>query len=183
MIHVLSDEDIPSEGRMIQIKAAPVNPVFYNVESPGNHYTTLREGGDTRAGVEALPGSTLIGKTLKRWTVYMKRVAGPNGNVVARIRNKSDDSVIIAESQSIAASTLTAGYQAYEFVFDTPRTVQANDRILIEYDGLNGVRMDAWNVQKFDGTKTRRTKYSSVTGTYSGSFMNENDTSGIMSSE
>jgi hypothetical protein len=185
MIHVINDEDVPSEGRMIQIKAAPFNPVFYDVESPGDHYTTLQGTGDIRAGVEALPGSALIGKTLKRWTVYLRRVAAPTGDVVARIRNKSDDSVIITESQAIAASSLTASpsYLAYEFVFDTPRTIQANDRILIEYDGPNGVRMDAWNVQKFDGTKTRRTKYSSSTGLYSGSFMNEKDTSGIMSSE
>ena len=62
----------------------------------------------------------------------------------------------------------------------TPYTIEVNDRILVEYGGASGVRVDAWDIEKFDGNKTRRVKY---TGTYSGTFMNDKDTSGIMSSE
>jgi hypothetical protein len=183
MIHVLAGS-VPSEGKMIRIEAAPFNPVFYDVASPGDFSITLQSGKDTRGGVEALTGSSLIGKELKSWTVYLKKVALPNGFVRAVVRKKVNDEIVrISTTPEIAASTLTTSYQPYTFTFD-PYTIQTNDRILLEYDGPNGVRMDAWQVEKIGGTKTRIVKYKSSTGLYSGgTTMDTKDMSGIMSSE
>jgi hypothetical protein len=184
MIFVLDGDGIPSEGRMIQIKSAPFNPEFYNVSSPGNFSITLQAGMDTRAGVEARLGSSLIDKELRTWTVYLKRVAAPIGNINAVVRSKTTDEVVASSTPSnFPASTLTAVYQPYTFTFD-PYVIQPNDRILLEYSGNNGVRMDAWQIEKIGGTKTRIVKYKSSTGTYSGgTTMDTKDMSGIMSSE
>jgi hypothetical protein len=181
MIHIINSQGIPSVGSMILVQAPPAQNVIFDVPSPGNEYMTLKNGGDTRAGEEALAGSKLVGKQLKRWTVYLKKVTGPSGPITARVRKKTGDEVV-AESLPLEAATLTTSFMPYEFVFNDTRTIQANDRILVEYQGPNGVRMDAWGVDKFDGAKTRRVKFGSL-GTYSGTAMDSKDTSGIMSSE
>jgi hypothetical protein len=181
MVHIINSQGVPSKGAMIKVLFPQEQTVFYDVSLSGTDYMTLKAGGDTRAGVEALSGSKLIGKQLKRWTVYLKKVSSPSGTITARIRNKSSDNSAITIG-SINASALTTSYAPYEFILDSPYSIKVNDRILVEYDGPNGVRIDAWGIDKFDGSKTRRVKFGS-TGTYSGTAMNDKDTSGIMSSE
>jgi hypothetical protein len=181
MVHIINDQGIPSEGAMINIQAAPPQSTFYDVESPGNEFMTLKAGGDTRAGVDVLAGSKLIGKELEKWTVYLKKVSSPSGTITATVRNGANDNNPLVIG-SIDASALTTIYSPIQFTMSTPHTIKANDRILVEYSGPNGVRIDAWGIDKFDGSKTRRVKFGS-TGTYSGTAMNSKDTSGIMSSE
>jgi hypothetical protein len=182
MIHVL-EGDIPSEGAMIHVTFAPYNPIFYDVGTPGDFSITLQSGKDIRGGVEALSGSVLVGRQLKTWTVNLKRVSAPIGFITAVVRRKSDDSVV-AESitEPIPASTLLATYKPYTFTFDPPYNIQPNDRILIEYDGQTGVRMDAWQADKIDGSKTRAVRFKSGSLTYTGgTVMNDRDVSGTMS--
>ncbi|HKU49550.1 MAG TPA: kelch motif-containing protein [Nitrososphaera sp.] len=185
MVHVLDNQGVPSEGAMIQIESGPADPIFYNVPlSGGTTSLTLKPDGDTRAGVEVRLGSSLVGKQLKSWTVYLKRVTtAPTGSITAVIRNKSDDPNAAPRAifdQPIQASTLTTAYKPYVFTLTDPYTIRLNDLILIEYNGPYAVRMDMWSVDKFEQDKTRRTKFTSA-GKYSPSSVQ--DVSGIMSSE
>ncbi len=184
MIHVLDQNGIPSEGRMIQITAAPISPIFYDIpQSSGANVDimTLRAGGDTRAGVEVLSGSALLDKQLKTWTVYLRKTTSTaSGLVTATIRKKFNDEDVTPFTEQIEASTLTTSFQPYVFTLPSPHTIQANDRILIEYSGTNAIRIDVWNIDKLDGGKTRRVKFGSAL-TYSAS--NTKDASGTMSSE
>ena len=184
MIHILDQNGIPSEGRMIQITAAPISPIFYDIpQSSGANVDimTLRAGGDTRAGVEVLSGSALLDKQLKTWTVYLRKTTSTaSGVVTATIRKRSNDEDVTPFTEQIQASTLTTSFQPYVFTLPSPHTIQANDRILIEYSGTNAIRIDVWNIDKLDGGKTRRVKFGSAL-TYSAS--NTKDASGTMSSE
>ncbi|HJS82154.1 MAG TPA: galactose oxidase-like domain-containing protein, partial [Nitrososphaera sp.] len=184
MLHIINSGEIPSAGSMIKITFPPPQPVFYDIaQSSGVNidYVTLRAGGDTRAGVEVLSGSALLDRQLKTWTVYLRKTTtNASGVVTATIRKKFNDDDVTSFTEQIQASALTTSYQPYVFTLPSPHTIQANDRILIEYSGTNAIRIDVWNIDKLDGGKTRRVKFGSAL-TYSAS--NTKDASGTMSSE
>jgi hypothetical protein len=189
MLYLLTGHDsdpigkIPSIAAMIKIKASAEQSVFYNVPLTGTGYVNLKSGGDTRAGIEVRPGSALIGKNLKTFTVYLKRIGspGPSGDITATVRNKSNDTVPAATFPiALDASTLTGSYQPYTFTLDSTYTLKANDRILIEYAGQNGVQVNVWDTDMFNSGLTRRTKLTSA-GNYS--YSDTKDLTGTLSSE
>ena len=47
------------------------------------------------------------------------------------------------------------------FTLTNPYTIQKETRIMIEYGGPQTVNIDIWNIDKFDGSNTRRTRYRS----------------------
>ncbi|HKU50593.1 MAG TPA: galactose oxidase-like domain-containing protein [Nitrososphaera sp.] len=179
MLHLINGDGVPSKGAMVKLAAATVQPVFYNVPPTGDLNSFLRGEGDTRAGEEALTGSAIVGKSLKRWTVYLKRGSNPSGPITAKIRRKSDDSIVATFAETVEASTLTTSYAPFEFTLPSPYVINANDRILIEYSGPTGIYLQAWNSDKFDGGLTRRVRYRTK---YSGTVQNTKDTVGVMSS-
>jgi hypothetical protein len=123
----------------------------------------------------------LIGRSIKRWTVYLRRRLGPTGPVSAVIRRKSDDAVVARFSETIDAAGLPTSFSAIVFTLSSPYVIRANDRMLVEYSGPERVDVEASNGDRFDGSLTRRVKYGA--GGYSGSFQNTKDTLGVMSSE
>jgi len=181
LIHILNGDEIPSVGAAIQIGTQSSSPVFYTVPSPGDTYAMLRSSGDTRAGEEARTGSKLIGKWLKKWTVYLRKRLSPSGVITAVVRRKSDDAIVATFDTTFSASSLPKSFAPFEFTLSSPYVIQTDDRILVEYSGPERVDVEAWNSDQFDGSATRRVKYSS-TG-YSGSWQDTKDTVGIMSSE
>lgn len=180
MLHIINNQGIPSKGAMIRITSLPPAVVFYNVPSPGDLDTILKSGGDTRTGEEALTGSAIIGKSLKKWTVRLRKSGSPSGSVTAVVRRKSDDAIVATFSQTISATSLPTSYASFDFTLNTPYVIKANDRILVEYSGPSGVYVEAWNSDQFDQGLTRRVRYGT---SYSGTFQDTKDTVGIMSSE
>ncbi len=182
LIHVL-DGGVPSIGAFIQIGTQQSQVVFYDVPSPGDSFAQLKTGGDTRAGEEAKTGSQLIGKSLKKWTVYLRKRFTPSGSITAVVRRKSDDAVVATFAETLATSNLQQSFQPFEFTLSTPYVIQLNDRILVQYSGPSRVDVESWNSDKFDGAATRRVKFNSGTGKYTGSFQDTKDIVGKMSSQ
>lgn len=53
------------------------------------------------------------------------------------------------------ASSVGNSYADYVFTLSTTYSITSVDRILIEYNGPDGIYIDIWNVEKFDGANTR----------------------------
>jgi galactose oxidase-like protein/Kelch motif protein len=156
----------------------PTNPIFYNVTPPGNSSQNLRSGGATRYGEEpATSASVLVGKSIRTLKVRMRKKGNPSGAVVARIRRKTDDAIIVNFTQTIQAANLGASFGDYTFTLSNAYTITSGDRILIEYSGQNGIDIETWNTEKFDGTNTRSVSY---TNGYA--FASTSDMVGTMSS-
>ena len=165
-----------------EISATTLTQVFYNVAIPGNTSRAALNNsatGSIRYGEEALTASSmLVGKSLKSWKVRLRRSGSPLGLITAKIRNNPGDSVVASFNESIDSTTLGITYAEYTFTLTNPYTIQKGDRIMIEYGGPASVNIDIWNVDKFDGSNTRRIRYSS-SNAYAGS--NTEEVAGTMS--
>jgi len=156
----------------------PTNPIFYNVTPPGNSSQNLRSGGATRYGEEpATSASVLVGKSIRTLKVRMRKKGNPSGAILARIRRKTDDAIIVNFTQIIQAANLGASFGDYIFTLSNAYIITSGDRILIEYSGQNGIDIETWNTEKFDGTNTRSVSY---TNGYA--FASTSDMVGTMSS-
>ena len=156
----------------------PTNPVFYNVVPPGNSSQNLRSGSATRYGEEpATSASVLVGKSIRTLKVRMRKKGNPSGAIVARIRRKTDDAIIVNFTQTIQAANLGASFGDYTFTLSNAYTITSGDRILIEYSGQNGIDIETWNTEKFDGTSTRSVSYNNGYA-----FASTSDMVGTMSS-
>ena len=135
--------------------------IFYNVAIPGNVAVAMNAGGSVRYGEEAnTPMSVIVGKPLKAWKVRLRKSGTPSGVVTAKIRRKSDDSVVATFNQTIDSTALSTVFAEYTFTLTNPYTIQSGDRIMIEYGGPASVQLETWNVDKIDGSNTRRIRYS-----------------------
>jgi hypothetical protein len=134
--------------------------IFYNVAIPGNSFLALNTGGNVRLGEEAgTASSILVGKSLKSWKVRLRKTGSPSGNITAKVRRISDDLVVATFTEVISAATLSASFAEYTFTLTTPYIIANGDKIMIEYNGPAAVDMELWNVDKFDGSNTRRVRY------------------------
>jgi hypothetical protein len=137
-----------------------------------NSYIVLNSGGFHRAGEIMTPASTLIGNSVKRVSVILKRGGSPTGFVYVRFRRGTDDS-IAKEFGRIDAATLTTTDQTFTLESPTSQTFAANDKILVEWGGT-GTNTDQVHVKRhaysssdasFDGINTRQThKLATSTG-------------------
>ena len=180
MIHVLNSAGVPSRARIIKLPgtASPPPPPgeFTTIYSqPGtNSYIVLNSGGFHRAGEVTRAASTLIGNSVKRVSVILKRAGNPTGTVFVRFRRGTNDTVATTFGQ-IDATTLTTTDQTFTVESTTSQTFATNDRILVEYDAPAGqpstdqvhVKRHAYatSADSFDGVNTRQThKLASSTG-------------------
>jgi hypothetical protein len=152
--------------------------IFYNVTIPGNSSGELRTGGNIRAGEEANTVSSLIiGKSLKSWKVRLRKRGSPSGNVTAKVRRRSGDAIIATFNETFNSATFSTSFTEFTFTLSTPHTIAHGDKIMVEYNGAPAIDIEAWAVDKFDGSNTRRIKYDT---TYIG--FNTQDVTGTMSS-
>jgi hypothetical protein len=134
--------------------------VFYNAGSPGNSNRILHAGDNVRYGEEArVSSSVIVGKSLRRWTVYLRKVGSPTGTVTAVVRRASNDSVAATFNEILSAASLPASMTPFEFTLPSAYTIQTGDRILIQYSGAIGIEISVWNTDKFDSNRTRRVRY------------------------
>ena len=153
--------------------------VFYDVSIPGNTGAAVNAGGSVRYGEEAFSASSLItGRSLKSWKVRLRKSGIPSGLVTAKIRRKSDDSIVATFNETIDSTSLGTAFAEYTFTLTTTYTIQSGDRIMIEYGGPASVNIEIWNVDKFDGVNTRRIRYNGTSYIFGGT----EDVAGTMSS-
>lgn len=151
---------------------------FYNVPFPGDASARLGAGSAARYGEQVFSSASQIrGKTLKKLTVYLRRVSSPSGDIRAVVRQQSGDAVVATFNEIIQASSLSTAFTQQTFTLTTPHTLATGDRILVEYQGPNGIDISIWSIDKFDAGNTRRTRF---TTTYSSS--STHDIVGTMSS-
>ncbi len=155
--------------------------IFYNVAYPGNAVGGIYTGSATRYGEEArFSSSALVGKSLKIWKVYLRRgVGSPSGDVTAVVRRASDDAVVATFNETLDAASLPTAFAPFDFTLTSAYVIQTGDRILVQYSGPARVDMSVSTANPFDGTNTRRARY---TGT-AYAFGNSDDIVGSMSSE
>ena len=138
--------------------------VFYDVPFPGNGVGPLFNGASTRFGEEAiLATSVIIGKSLSKWTVYLRRVGSASGTVSAVVRSASNDAVVATFTQTLDAASLPTSFTPFDFTLPSPHVIQTGDKILIEYSGTSRVELSVWTTDKIDGNRTRRIRYAGTT--------------------
>jgi hypothetical protein len=153
--------------------------VFYDVPGPASHAAGLQGGTNSRYGVEArTAASSLVGKSIRKWKVYLRRAQSPSGSVRARIRQASNDAVVATFNETVNSTSLPTAWTAIEFNLPAPYVIQTGDRLLIEYDGPPSVDISRTNIDAIDGSVTRRTYFNGTS--YTGG--SAQDIAGTMSS-
>ena len=75
--------------------------------------------------------STLIGNSIKKLTVILKKAGSPTGTITVLVRKGTGDSVAITFG-TIQATTLTTTDQTFTLEAPTSHTF-ANDKVLVEW--------------------------------------------------
>jgi hypothetical protein len=128
-----------------------------------NSYMTLNSGGNHRAGEIMTSASVLIGNSIKKLTVILKKAGSPTGTITVRVRKGTGDSDGITFG-TIDAATLTTNDQTFTLEAPTSHTFAANDKVLVEWAGT-GTSTDQVLVKRhnytdpaasFDGINTKQ---------------------------
>jgi hypothetical protein len=144
----------------------------------GNSYIPLNTGGSHRAGEIMTSASVLIGNSIKKLTVKLKKAGNPTGTITVRVRKGTGDSPAITFG-TIDAATLTTADQTFTLESPTSHTFAANDKVLVEWDGT-GTSTDQVLVKRhnytdpaasFDGINTKQAHKAATSTGYS-SFNN-----------
>ena len=107
--------------------------------------------------------SILIGNSVKRVSVILRRAGNPTRIVNVVFRRGTGDSIATTFG-TIDAATLTTTDQTFTLESPTSQTFAANDKILVEWDGT-GANTDQVHVKRhaysssdasFDGINTRQ---------------------------
>jgi galactose oxidase-like protein/Kelch motif protein len=163
-IHIINGSGVPSTAKIIKIPGSGTggggDGTFYSVSGPGDAVGALYTGSSLRYGEEARTStSVLVNKSLKTWTVRLRKTGSPSGTVSATVRRSSDDSVVASFSETISASSLSTTFADKTFTLVIPYTIKTGDRILVEYSGPARVEIDARATDQIDGSNTRRVRY------------------------
>jgi hypothetical protein len=138
--------------------AAGGGETFYDVAFPGSSLGRIYSGENTRYGVEALGSSALVGKSLMKWTVHLRRVGSASGPITAVVR-AANDAVVATFNETVDAASVPTSYASFEFTLPSPHVIQAGNRILVQYSGTNRIEISQSGTNQFDGSLTRRTRY------------------------
>jgi hypothetical protein len=110
----------------------------------------LGTGSSNRAGEIMTSSSTLIGNSIKKLTLILKKVGNPTGTITVLVRKGTGDSVAITFG-TINAATLTTTDQTFTLEAPTSHTFAANDKVLVEWAGT-GSDVDKVLVKRHDYT-------------------------------
>jgi hypothetical protein len=119
------------------------------------------------------PASVLIGNSIKKLTVILKKAGSPTGTITVLVRKGTGDSIAITFG-TIDAATLTTTDQTFTLESPTSHTFAANDKVLVEWDGT-GTSTDQVLVKRsnytdaaasFDGINTKQTHKAATSSTY-----------------
>ncbi|MFL6473906.1 MAG: galactose oxidase-like domain-containing protein [Nitrososphaera sp.] len=134
-----------------------------------NNYGALNTGGLKRAGEYMHKSTTfnsaLIGQSVKRVNVILRRAGNPTGTISVVVRRFSDDSIVHTFG-TIDASTLTTNDKTFTLESTSSYSIAANDRVLVEWGGTSSSK-DQVRVKKtgndasggLDGQNTKWVQY------------------------
>jgi hypothetical protein len=140
-----------------------------------NSYVKLFTGDQKRMGEWLTTTSTLIGNSIKKVDVILKKSGNPTGQINVVLRNGSGDGIAITFG-TIDAASLTMSDQTFSLTAPSQHTFAANDKVLVEWDGTGNTadqvlvkrRFSSDPATGFDGSSTRqihfKTSYSSHLG-------------------
>jgi hypothetical protein len=140
-----------------------------------NSYMSLSNGGVHRGGEIMTSSSTLIGNSIKRVSVILKKAGNPTGTINVLVRRGTGDSVAITFG-TIDAATLTTTDQTFTLESPTSHTFAANDKVLVEWEGTSGTSTDQVHIKRhyyadpatsFDGINTRQSHKNAASTGYS----------------
>jgi hypothetical protein len=143
---------------------------IYSVPAAGASLANLNTGGLRRVGEwmhrNATYNSSLIGQSVKRVNVIMRRAGNATGTISVVVRRFSDDSIVHTFGTRDAATLSTLADQTFTFESASSYTLAANDRVLVEWGGT-GTSTDQVRVRKsaysstggFDGQNTKWVQY------------------------
>jgi len=123
------------DAKRIQGSSTGANTTV-TITDAGGEEDAIRNGDVTIAGQRFQTGHTLIGKTIKSFTVYLKKQGSPTGNLEAKIINSSNTEK--ASFGTLDVSTLTTSFVQKTFTFVSATTnniIDADDRISLHYSG------------------------------------------------
>lgn len=154
-LHVLK-QGIPSVAAIVKIPGnssppppPPGNFVSIYAVTGASSYGTMASTGAatdiTGIGEKLTPSSSLVGSPIKRVAVVVKKSGNATGPIFVRIRNSAD--AIAKEIGTISASALTTADQRFELTASTSYTLQANDKVFVEWSGTGSIA-DAVNVKR-----------------------------------
>jgi hypothetical protein len=86
--------------------------------------------------------------------------------------------VVATFIETFDAASVPTSYTSFEFTLPSPHVIQSGNRILVQYSGSSRIEISQSGTNQFDGSLTRRTRYS---GTSYISATNQ-DVAGTMSS-
>jgi len=167
LVHVLNSAGVPSVGTFIKIPGSadntpPPDPTYtsiYSVSAAGSSLVNLYTGGLRRVGEfmhrNATYDSSLIGQSVKRVNVIMRRAGNATGPISVVVRRASDDSIVHTFGTRDAATLSTTADQTLTFESASSYTLAANDRLLVEWGGTG---------TSTDQVRVRRSAYSSTGG-------------------
>jgi hypothetical protein len=142
----------------ITVDIPPSNGAYVSIYSVvgSNSYGTIFSTGAIAQGESLTPSSSLIGSTIKRVAVVLKKSGNPTGVIYVRVRNSSN--AIVKEFGTIDAAALTTADQRFEVTAASSYILQANDKVLVEWAGT-GNSADVVNVKRsgadsFNGSST-----------------------------
>ena len=84
-----------------------------------------------RRGIKINSGSSAIGKTIKKISTQMHRVGSPTGNISYKVYRSGS---VIATSPNVDITTISTSFTVIEYTLDVQVTLQADDRIVAEWD-------------------------------------------------
>jgi hypothetical protein len=158
---------------------------IYSVTGESSYASLTFDGTNNyyRAGEIVSANSSLIGESVKRVSVVLKKAGNPTGDITVVARNGNDDSISV-QFGTIKGADLTTTDKTFTLTATSSHTFKANDKILVEWAGT-GNTADQVNVKRksttndFDGTNTyhiyyRNTSYiSSTTRDLAGEWFKE----------
>jgi hypothetical protein len=135
---------------------------------------TLNLGANHRAGEIMTSASVLIGNSIKKLTVILKKAGKPSGLITVRVRKGT------ADSDGITFGT--TGSHTYNYRSDftleasTSHTFAANDKVLVEWAGTGTctdqvlVKRQAYTdpAASFDGINTKQSRKLATSTGHSG---------------
>jgi hypothetical protein len=183
LIHVLSEAGVPSTGKFIKMPggSAPPPPPsgeFVSIYSvtPTNSYLKMYTGSLKRAGEWMTSSSVLIGESIKRVSIILKKSGSPRGTISVVVRKGSGDSIALTFG-TIDASTLRDTDQTFTLTAPSSYTFAANDKVLAEWSGTGSGTDQVWVKRRYssdpttgyDGSATRQAHYVSSYSSNAGS--------------
>ena len=88
-----------------------------------------------RRGIKILTGSSAIGKIIRKVATELRGIDSPTGNLRFKVYRSGS---AISTSGTLDVSTLTTSFVSIELLLDTKVTLQADDRVVMEYTDATG---------------------------------------------